>query len=81
MGLAQKIRFNYKNDELIKVLENIGFLRVDNGYAITTNDVDFFIAIEDYGLYSHRSGSYYEILGTLIEALGYITTSITIEDH
>lgn len=59
-------------------------LGINNDRKLYTKRNDSFkieLAIEPWGLYIHRSGEYYYELGLLIEALGRITGSITIEDQ
>jgi len=39
-------------------------IREHNGKTMT-----FELAVEEYGLYTHRSGEYFEVLGLLLERL------------
>ena len=77
MGLSQKIEFKYpsknKLADFIEILcSNYSLLKEGNLLKISSRGSDHFtfeMAIEDYGLYTHRSGQYFEFLGILIEEL------------
>lgn len=77
MGLSQSFKFKYKNTNEIekfltefcqqfncKYIEN---LWVIHGYK--ESKMLFELVVEDYGLYTQRSGDYFEVLGFLIENL------------
>ena len=89
MGLAQKLHFQYSSpDEIEEFLkefsESFHLQKKGNLLIISSNDADDFIielAIEDYGLYIHRSGNYFEIFGMLIEELTGKFGKTTIEDY
>lgn len=81
MGFSQYLRFDYKEKELVELLMNLDFKKEDKLFIYRNEDVLFEVAIENYGLYSHRSGNYFEILGKLVESIGDISTSLTIEDY
>ena len=88
MGLAQNILFEYDNkNEVENFLNDFckDFLSEKQGdlYIITSdgnNKFKFEIAIEDNGLYTHRSGQYFEFLGILVEQLTGEFGKIEIED-
>lgn len=89
MGLAQKLQFQYSNpDEIEEFLkefsESFHLEKKGKLLIISSNDADDFIvelAIEDYGLYIHCSGNYFEIFGMLVEEITGKFGKATIEDY
>jgi hypothetical protein len=89
MGLSQKLHFQYSNfDEIEDFIKEFGesyhLERKDNLFIISSKEADSFIvelAIEDYGLYIHRSGNYFEILGMLLEEITGKFGKTTLEDY
>lgn len=89
MGLSQKIHFQYSNhdeiEEFIKEFaESFHLERKDDLLIISSKDAGGFIVelvIEDYGLYIHRSGNYFEIFGMLLEEITGNFGKTTIEDY
>ena len=89
MGLSQKIKFNYSDrfevEEFIRNVFQCQKVTVEKElFVITPKDNDDFLielAIEDYGLYIHRSGKYFEMLGILVEQLTGKFSETTIEDY
>ncbi len=82
MGLAQLIKFKAHNDELEKLILSLEYEKTDNAnYIIENSDKKIELQIVEEGIYIHRAGNYFEDLGKLIEGLGNISESITIEDY
>ncbi|MBL1212219.1 MAG: hypothetical protein HND52_02580 [Ignavibacteriae bacterium] len=81
MGLRQQLRFEYKEDDLTKLLKDIGYVKSGLLFIKKENNFEVELGIEPYGLYIHRSGNYFEEFGFLIESLGNITTEIGIVDQ
>jgi hypothetical protein len=77
MGLGQSFRFHYDSRKDIEqflegFLKNMQSTKRGELFVITEYEgkkLEFELAIEDYGLYSHRSGEYFELLGCLVEQL------------
>ena len=77
MGLAQSFKFHHQDTNEIEAFltdfcsafdcQRNGQLWVIRGYNGKTMALE--LAVEDYGLYSHRSGEYFEVLGLLLERL------------
>lgn len=89
MGLSQKISFEYSERDDIEKFINEVFqaqnIRKENQlFTITPKESGEFIielAIEDYGLYIHRSGEYFEMFGILLEQITGKFSKATIEDY
>lgn len=81
MGLAQNIKFIYNKEDLEKLLLQLGYSSEGKLFIKENDAVRIELAVEDYGLYIHRSHEYIYDFGLLVEALGNITCSITIEDQ
>ncbi|MGD9160765.1 MAG: hypothetical protein PVG39_20270 [Desulfobacteraceae bacterium] len=89
MGLSPKIHFQYSNhneiEEVIKEFAKSFHLeRKGNLLIISSKDTGGFIvglAIEEYGLYIHRSGNYLEVFGRLLEEITGKFGKTTIEDY
>ena len=73
MGLAQKFKFQYTdNSEIEELLKELNCFHKDNLWIISEfneKQMNFEFALEEYGLYTHRSGEYFEVLGLLLEKL------------
>lgn len=77
MGLIQSFRFDHDSPDQIEIflknfLENKKHIRTGKLLVITeynARELQFELAIEDYGLYTHRSGDCFELLGCLLEEL------------
>ena len=78
MGLAQGFKFEYserlKVDTFLKkFVSNFVHHQEDSGlWVISTyneKNMEFELTFEKYGVYCHRSGDYFEVLGLFIEAL------------
>src|ERR1051325_3228826 len=80
MGLAQKIIFKHKGEDLTKVLDELGYKATGKLYVKRDESFQIELAIEPYGLHIHRAGQYFYELGLLLETLGNIAERITIED-
>jgi len=88
MGLAQNIFFEYNSRrEVENFLEDFckDFQSHKEGdlFVIASSGETayrFEMAIEDYGLYTHQSGQYFEILGNLVERLTAKFGKIKIDD-
>ena len=82
MGLSQNIKFSARRDDVIKILDVLEFNKQgDEFYVYTTDGCKIEVYVTSFGLHIHRSGNYFEELGKLVEGLGNITSSITIEDE
>jgi len=73
LGLAQSFKFKY-NDilEIEDLLNEFECSKKNKLWIINdfnSKQMEFEIAIEDYGLYTHRNGDYFEVLGLLVEQL------------
>lgn len=77
MGLAQSFKFKHNNKSEIEAFlaefcssfkcdcdGRLWVIREHNARTMT-----FGLAVEEYGLYTHRSGEYFEVLGLLLEKL------------
>ena len=77
MGLAQSFKFHHQNTNEIEAFlaefctsfkydhdGQLWVIREYNGKTMT-----FELAVEEYGLYTHRAGEYFEALGLLLERL------------
>ncbi|XPV69874.1 MAG: hypothetical protein ACNI25_04695 [Halarcobacter sp.] len=77
MGLAQSFKFEHNNTNEIKAFlaefctsckyDYDGQLWVIREYNRKT--MRFELAVEEYGLCTHRAGEYFEVLGLLLERL------------
>ena len=77
MGLAQSFKFKHSNTSEIEAFladfcssfkcDRDGQLWVIREHNAKTMTLE--LAAEDYGLYTHRSGEYFEVLGLLLEKL------------
>ena len=71
MGLAQSFRFKYNDTlEIENLLSDFKCSKKDKLWIINnynSKQMEFEIAIESYGLYTYRSGDYFEVLGVLVE--------------
>jgi len=91
MGLAQQFRFSYNDGSDLEAFmndlkEEYSVTRQSNGlYVIKPIEGNgsfvFEAAIEDYGLYTHRSGNYFTFVGILVERLTAIFGRLEIEDE
>ena len=82
MGLAQFIYFKSSQEDLIKLLKELGYEMLEDGsFNKQKSEMSIEIRIIERGIYIHRSGDYFEELGILIENLGSIASSIAIEDQ
>jgi ABC-type uncharacterized transport system substrate-binding protein len=82
MGLAQLIKFKSNNEELEKLILSLEFDKIDSSnFIIDNSEKKIELKIIEEGIYIHRAGNYFEDLGKLIEGLGNISESITIEDY
>jgi hypothetical protein len=91
MGLAQQFRFSYNGDSDLEAFmedlkEEYSVSRQSNGLYVIKPIEDngsfiFEAAIEDYGLYTHRSGDYFAFMGVLVERLTAIFGRLEIEDE
>ena len=88
MGLAQIIQFQYPNtaklEKFISEFCHDYYLKKDGNMFIVSSlkdDYQIELVIENYGLYIHRSGNYFEIFGQLIEAISGKFGKTTIEDY
>ena len=88
MGLAQTFQFEYEScDEIESLLRDLGegyqFSEAGRSWMMSSHEpapVRIEFRIEDFGLYVHRSGDYFSILGQLVEALTGRFGVVTIED-
>ena len=73
MGLSQSFKFKYNNiSEIEKLLKELNCSQKNNLWVISEfneKQMNFELTLEDYGLYTHRSGDYFEVLGLLLEKL------------
>ncbi len=77
MALGQSLRFHYDSRKDVEqfledFLKHMQSTKRGELFVITEyggKKLEFELAIEDYGLYSHRSGDYFELLGCLVERL------------
>ena len=89
MGLAQKIQFHHSSSvEVEKFISNFcqsfPFEKVGDLFILSSPNNSSYrieLAVENYGLYIHRSGNYFEILGKLIEEVTGKFGKVIIEDH
>lgn len=91
MGLAQQFRFAYNDGSDLQTFiddlkEEYSVTRQSNGlYVIKSIEDDgsfvFEAVIEDYGLYTHRSGNYFAFVGILVERLTAIFGRLEIDDE
>jgi hypothetical protein len=84
MGLAQKFYFEYeKVNDIEKILIGLSTHKSNNLWIISEYNQRVMLVecgIEDYGLYMHRSGDYFEIVGILVETLTGAFGKISSED-
>jgi hypothetical protein len=89
MGLAQIIQFQYPNTAKLEKFisefcRDFNLKKEGNMFIISSlngDDYKIELAIENYGLYIHRSGNYFEIFGQLIEAISGKFGKTIIEDE
>ncbi len=88
MGLSQNIRFQYDSREALEAfLQSLEdpFVVKRNREAFTITEPSqsftFEIWIEPFGLYTHRSGEYFQFLGILVETLVGEYGPVEIEDQ
>jgi hypothetical protein len=87
MGLSQNISFKYKDtrtlESFIKEFDAQYVITKEGGsFKITDakNSFIFEIYLEPFGLYTHRSGEYFQFFGVLIENLSGEFGVVEIED-
>ena len=84
MGLAQSFKFDYNNIlEVEKLLKELNCSKKNNLWIISEfnkRQMNFELALEDYGLYTHRSGDYFEVLGLLLEKLTERFGEVKVDD-
>ena len=84
MGLAQSFKFKYNNiSEIEKLLKELNCSHKNNLWIISEfneKQMNFEFTPEDYGLYSHRSGDYFEVLGLLLEKLTEKFGQVEVDD-
>ena len=84
MGLAQSFKFDYNNIlEVEKLLKELDCSKKNNLWIISEfnkRQMNFELALEDYGLYTHRSGDYFEVLGLLLEKLTERFGEVKVDD-
>ena len=81
MGLAQTFQFKCDRTELEELLLRLEYNKIDQdrfGKSRTGMQID--IKITQEGLIMHRSGDYFEDLGMLVEAIGEISSKLSISD-
>ena len=89
MGLSQKIHFQHVDQDEVenfinRFCESIDCEKKDNLFILSSagdNGYRIELAVENYGLYIHRSGNYFEIFGMLLEEITENFGKTTIEDY
>ena len=88
MGLSQKFIFKYKSvneieDFLTEFCNPLQYQHHGKLWIIHEYNgqmMNFELAVEDYGLYTQRSGNYFEVLGLLVENLTGKFGKVEIDD-
>jgi hypothetical protein len=82
MGLPQLIKFKANDEEIVNLILSLEFEKINKtNFIIDNSEKKIELKIIEEGIYIHRAGNYFVDLGKLIEGLGNISKSITIEDY